>query len=46
VKGGLITSFNIYIFHVKRFTSKRTEEGETSEICFGLVVLCEAKKTL
>jgi hypothetical protein len=26
--GGLITSFNIYISNVKKFTSKTNEEGE------------------
>jgi hypothetical protein len=30
-RGGLVTFFNIYISNVKVFTSKITEEGETSE---------------
>jgi hypothetical protein len=30
-EGGLTTSFNIYMSHVKVFTSKNTEEGETFE---------------
>jgi hypothetical protein len=33
-RGGRITSFNIYIFHVKKFTSKINEEGEGSVNCF------------
>ena len=33
-RGGRITSFNIYLFHVKKFTSKINEEGEGSVNCF------------
>jgi hypothetical protein len=33
-RGGLIiTCFNIYIFHVKKFTSKINEEGEEGLVC-------------
>ena len=32
--GGLVPPFNIYISHVKHFTSKINEEGEGSVICF------------
>jgi hypothetical protein len=34
VRDGLKPSFNIYISHVKHFTSKINEEGEGSVICF------------
>jgi len=33
-RGGLITSFNIYISHVKFFTSKINKEGGGLRICF------------
>jgi hypothetical protein len=39
----VMTSFNIYIYQVKFFTSNRTEERETSVNFFWFLIFCSVK---
>jgi hypothetical protein len=42
--GGLIASFNIYISHVKKFTSKTNEEGGGFRNFFSFLIVCDVKR--